>query len=259
MKTTSVSQKPELKTPEQIAKMREAGRLVAAALRTARAMAQPGTRTAEIDRAIEELFARHGAIPLFKGYPGKVPFPAVTCISLNEQVVHGIPGPLKIRAGDLVIVDVAARYQGYVADATITFGVGKVSPEAERLMEITYNGMMAGINAARPGNRLTDIGEAIERYVRRHGLSVVRQFVGHGVGREMHEPPQVQHVGPGGRGPVLRPGLCVAIEPQVNLGSPEVRFLDDGWTAVTADGSLSAHFEHTIAVTQNGPLILTLP
>jgi methionyl aminopeptidase len=244
------------KSPRELEIMREAGRIVAWTLQELKRSAEPGMTTLDLDRIAAQCFRQCGAttaIPKNYNFPGNI------CVSINDQVVHGIPGPLKIRAGDLVKVDVAARYQGYVADATITFGVGKVSPEAERLMEITYNGMMAGINAARPGNRLTDIGEAIERYVRRHGLSVVRQFVGHGVGREMHEPPQVQHVGPGGRGPVLRPGLCVAIEPQVNLGSPEVRFLDDGWTAVTADGSLSAHFEHTIAVTQNGPLILTLP
>jgi methionyl aminopeptidase len=181
-------------------------------------------------------------------------------VSVNSQVVHGIPGPLRIHEGDLVKFDVAAQYRGYVGDTTLSAVVGgKPTPEQQRLMDITYDGLMAGIEAAQVGNRLSDIGAAIQAYVERQGLQVVKEFVGHGVGRSMHEAPQVSHLGPGGRGPLLRPGMVVAIEPQVNLGSPAVMMLPDGWTAVTMDGSLSAHYEHTVAITADGPWILTDP
>jgi methionyl aminopeptidase len=176
-------------------------------------------------------------------------------------VVHGIPGPRKLKRGDLVKVDVAARYRGYVGDSTHCFAIGgqaALSERARELVQVTYDALLEGIQQALPGNRLSDIGAAIEAHVNKFGMSVVRDFVGHGVGRNMHEAPQVQHHGPGGRGPLLRPGMCLAIEPQVNLGSPAVRMLEDGWTAVTLDGSLSCHFEHTVAITPVGPEILTL-
>jgi methionyl aminopeptidase len=175
--------------------------------------------------------------------------------------VHGIPGPRKLKRGDLVKVDVAARYRGYVGDSTHCFAIGgldTLSDRARELVQVTQEALFYGISQARAGNRLSDIGAAIEAHVQAHGMNVVRDFVGHGVGRNMHEAPQVQHHGPAGRGPVLRQGMVIAIEPQVNLGSPAVRMLDDGWTAVTLDGSLSAHFEHTVAITTDGPEILTL-
>jgi methionyl aminopeptidase len=175
--------------------------------------------------------------------------------------VHGIPGPRKLKRGDLVKIDVAARYRGYVGDSTHCFAIGgseTLQPRARELVQVTRDALFQGIAKARPGNRLSDIGAAIEEHVEKFGMNVVRDFVGHGVGRNMHEAPQVQHHGPAGRGPLLRPGMCLAIEPQVNLGSAAVRMLDDGWTAVTLDGSLSCHFEHTVAITPDGPEVLTL-
>lgn len=236
--------------------MREAGRVVAATLAELRRAAQPGVTTRELDELAAEVFRRHGATSTALGYHG---FPAHICISVNNEVVHGIPGKRKLREGDLVKFDVAARLRGYVADTAATVAVGKPRPEAQRLMTVTEEALWQGIRQARPGNRLTDISHAIQTHVERHGMSVVRVFVGHGVGREMHEPPQVPHWGPPGKGPILRVGMCLAIEPQVNLGSAEVRILKDGWTAVTKDGSWSAHFEHTVAITLDGPRVLTLP
>lgn len=244
------------KTPREIEIMREAGQIVARTIQELERAAQPGVTTKELDQLAVRIFKQYGATTAI---PPAYQFPGHVCVSVNDQVVHGIPGPRKLREGDLVKVDVAASYRGYVADATRTFGVGKISPEAEELVRVAEAALMRGIEQAVPGNHLSDIGHAIETHVRRHGFSVVRDFVGHGVGRSMHEPPQVQHFGPPGRGPVLRPGICLAIEPQVNAGGPGVRILEDGWTAVTLDGSLSAHFEHTIAVTASGPVILTLP
>lgn len=236
--------------------MREAGRVVAATLAELRRAAQTGVTTRELDELAAEVFRRHGATSTALGYHG---FPAHICISVNNEVVHGIPGKRKLREGDLVKFDVAARLRGYVADTAATVAVGKPRPEAQRLMSVTEEALWQGIRQARPGNRLTDISHAIQTHVERHGMSVVRVFVGHGVGREMHEPPQVPHWGPPGKGPILRVGMCLAIEPQVNLGSAEVRILKDGWTAVTKDGRWSAHFEHTVAITPDGPRVLTLP
>jgi len=246
-----------LKSPAELKIMREAGLVVARTVREVVAAMKPGMTTKELDQIAAKSFKRQGATSTALGYHG---FPGHICVSVNSQVVHGIPGPLRIHDGDLVKFDVAAKYKGYVGDTTLSAVVGgKPTPEQERLMSITYGGLMAGIEAARPGNRLSDIGQAIQRYVERHGLKVVKEFVGHGVGRSMHEPPQVSHLGPGGRGPILRPGMVVAIEPQVNLGSAAVAMLPDGWTAVTVDGSLSAHYEHTVAITPDGPWILTEP
>jgi methionyl aminopeptidase len=246
-----------LKSPREIAIMREAGKVVAAVTRALEARAEPGMTTRDLDEIAAEMFKAAGAESTALGYFG---YPGHICVSVNDEVVHGIPGPRKLRRGDLVKCDVAARLNGYVADTTHCFAIGGLdvlSPRARELVTVTRQALLCGIEQARAGNRLSDIGAAIEAHVVKHGMSVVRDFVGHGVGRNMHEAPQVHHHGPAGRGPVLRPGMCLAIEPQVNLGSPEVRMLDDGWTAVTVDGSLSAHFEHTVAITADGPEVLT--
>jgi methionyl aminopeptidase len=244
-----------LKSMSELKIMREAGRVVALTVREIVAQMRDGMTTRDLDAIAARCFKKYGAKSTALGYFG---FPGHICVSVNEQVVHGIPGSLKVRDGDLVKFDVAARYKGYVGDTTLAAVVGgKPTPEQERLMRVTYEALMAGVEAARPGNRLSDIGHAIQSHVERNGLEVVREFVGHGVGRSMHEAPQVSHWGPPGKGPVLRPGMVLAIEPQVNLGTRAVRMLPDGWTAVTADGKLSCHFEHTVAVTENGPWILT--
>jgi methionyl aminopeptidase len=246
-----------LKSPAELKIMREAGLVVARTVREVVAAMKPGMTTKELDQIAARSFKRQGAKSTALGYHG---FPGNICVSVNSQVVHGIPGPLRINDGDLVKFDVAAQYRGYVGDTTLSAVVGgKPTHEQARLMKVTYDALMAGIEAARPGNRLSDVGHAIQRHVEQNGLEVVREFVGHGVGRSMHEPPQVSHWGPPGKGPLLRPGMVIAIEPQVNLGGREVAMLPDGWTAVTVDGSLSAHYEHTVAVTADGPWVLTEP
>ena len=247
-----------LKSPREIAIMREAGRVVAETIQALEEQAAAGMTTKDLDQIAAGCFKSVGAESTALGYFG---YPGHICVSVNDEVVHGIPGPRKLKRGDLVKVDVAARYRGYVGDSTHCFAIGgleTLAPRVQELVTVTRDALFCGISQARPGNRLSDIGAAIEEHVKEHGMSVVRDFVGHGVGRNMHEAPQVQHHGPPGRGPVLRPGMCLAIEPQVNLGSPAVRMLEDGWTAVTVDGSLSAHFEHTVAITPDGPAILTL-
>src|SRR5919204_1206496 len=247
-----------LKSAHEIAIMREAGKIVASVIAALERSAEPVMTTRDLDEIAARMFREAGAESTalnYFGYPGHI------CVSVNEEVVHGIPGPRKLKRGDLVKVDVAARYRGYVADSTGCFAVGGLAtlePQARELVQVTRDALFQGIRQARAGNRLSDIGAAIEAHVTRHGMAVVRDFVGHGVGRNMHEAPQVHHHGPPGRGPVLREGMCLAIEPQVNLGSAAVRMLEDGWTAVTVDGSLSCHFEHTVAITNNGPEILTL-
>jgi methionyl aminopeptidase len=246
-----------LKSPSELKIMREAGRVVALTVREIIHQMKPGMSTRDLDMIAAKCFRKFGAKSTALGYFG---FPGHICVSVNHQVVHGIPGPLKVKEGDLVKFDVAARYTGYVGDTTLAAVVGgKPNPEQERLMRVTREALMAGVEAARPGNRLSDIGHAIQSHVERNGLQVVREFVGHGVGRSMHEAPQVSHWGPPGKGPVLRPGMVLAIEPQVNLGSRAVTMLEDGWTAVTTDGSLSCHFEHTVAITPEGPWVLTEP
>ena len=239
--------------------MREAGRLVVQALNICREMAKPGTKTIEIDQAVEKFYAAHNATPLFKGYPGKVPFPAVTCISVNEQVVHGIPGDRKLQDGDIVGLDLGCIVDGFYGDAARTVGVGRVSDEARRLMQVTEEALRAGIACCRPGQRVGDIGHAVQTHAEAQGYSVVRDFVGHGIGTRLHEEPQVPNYGPPGRRERLVPGMCLAIEPMINVGGPAVRVLEDGWTAVTVDGSLSAHFELSVAVTEEGPWILSDP
>jgi methionyl aminopeptidase len=235
--------------------MRDAGRVVRTVLDEVAAAAVAGVSTAELDRLAEARTRELGAVPAFKGYLG---YPASVCISVNDEVVHGIPSETRIlRDGDLVGLDFGAILGGFHGDAANTVLVGRGSPEAERLVAATRDALAAGVAAARPGGRLGDIGAAVQRSAEASGFSVVREFVGHGIGRKLHEPPQVPNFGEPGTGAWMRPGLVLAIEPMVNAGLPGVRTLDDGWTAVTEDGSLSAHFEHTVAITEAGPEILT--
>lgn len=216
---------------------------------------RPGVTTAELDQLAETFIRDHGGRPAFKGYRG---FPASICPSVNEEVVHGLPGPRELREGDLVGVDVGVELQGYYGDAALTFPVGTVSDEAVKLLQVTRESLMQGIAQARAGNRVGDISHAVQSYVERNGFSVVKALVGHGIGREMHEEPAVPNFGPPGRGPRLMAGLVLAIEPMVNVGGHEVVTRSDGWTVATKDGSLSAHFEHTVAVGADGPEILSV-
>ncbi|GAB4567205.1 MAG: type I methionyl aminopeptidase [Anaerolineae bacterium] len=252
-----------LKTPEEIRLMRKAGRIVAEVHELMKRMIRPGVSTAELDAAAEDLIRRRNAIPAFKGYPhtGVNDFPATICASINEELVHGIPSPTRVlREGDIISIDVGAVYEGYYGDSAWTYPVGKISEEAQRLLEATEGALFAGIEAARAGHRLREVSAAIQRYVEERGFSVVREYTGHGIGRQMHEPPQIlNYVNPlDGDGRLeMRPGLTMALEPMVNAGGWQTRVLSDRWTVVTADGSLSAHFEHTIAVTDGEPEILT--
>ncbi len=246
-----------LKTSRELKIMREAGRIAANALKAAGAAIEPGVSTWEIDRVARRYIEGHGAKPTFLGYGG---FPASACVSINNVVIHGIPSKNRIvKEGDIVSIDVGATYQGFVGDNAWTFPCGKVSKEAQALMDATRESLMEGIKAAVAGNRIGDVGSAVQRYAEARGYSVVRSFVGHGVGAKMHEDPSVPNYGTPGRGVRLLPGMTIAIEPMVNQGVKEVKTLNDGWTTVTADGKLSAHFEKSIAITQNGPVILTMP
>lgn len=235
--------------------MREAGRITARALRAVGDAVAPGVTTAELDEVAVEVIRAAGARAAFLGYQG---YPATICASLNREVVHGIPGRRRLSEGDIVSVDVGAVIDGYYGDSARTFPVGRVSPQASRLLTATRESLEAGIACCRPGMRLGDLGAAVQAVAEGAGFSVVREYVGHGVGQAMHEDPQVPNYGTPGKGPVLLAGMVIAIEPMVNARGCEVRELDDGWTVVTADGSLSAHFEHTVAVTDDGPWILTL-
>jgi methionyl aminopeptidase len=235
--------------------MREAGRLVAEVLTTLASLVAPGVTTADLDAVAEERILAAGATPAFKGYHG---YPATICASVNEEVIHGIPsGRRVLQEGDIVSIDVGASLDGYYGDSAITLPVGQVSEEAALLLRATEESLYKAIEVARPGNRISDIGHAVQRHVEAFGFSVVREFVGHGIGQRMHEEPQVPNYGEPGRGPRLSEGMVLAIEPMVNAGRQAVRVLADGWTAVTRDGSLSAHFEHTVAVTAGDPWILT--
>jgi methionyl aminopeptidase len=244
-----------LRGREEIDAIREASRLVARTLQVLERQVRPGVTTVELDRAAETFIREQGGRPAFKGYRG---FPASICPSINDQVVHGIPGPYALREGDIVGIDVGVEKDGYFGDAAITLPVGEVSERAQRLLRVTREALMRGIAQARAGNRVGDISYAIQSHVEQHGFSVVRALVGHGIGREMHEEPQVPNYGPPARGPRLMAGQVLAIEPMVNAGAPEVVTKDDGWTIVTKDGSLSAHFEHTVAVGTDGPEILSM-
>jgi methionyl aminopeptidase len=244
-----------LKSPEEIACMRRAGRVVALAHQVLAEMIKPGISTESLDRAVAELFSREGAKPAFKGYHG---FPANICTSVNEVVVHGIPGRQVLEEGDIIGIDIGSVVDGFYGDAAATYPVGRISSEAERLLRVTEEALALGIAQAIPGRRLSDISHAIQRHVEANGYSVVRDFVGHGIGRAMHEAPQIPNYGPPGRGVRLKPGMTLAIEPMVNAGTHEVVVLADEWTVATRDGALSAHFEHTVLVTENGPEILTV-
>jgi methionyl aminopeptidase len=244
-----------LKSPREIELMRRSGRITAQVLSDLMKLARPGMATSELDRAAEEGIRRGGGLPTFKGYNG---FPASICASVNDEVVHGIPGPRVLRDGDLLSIDIGTTLEGYVSDSAVTVPVGTISPEAQRLLDVTRECLTIGIEQMQSGNHVGDIGAAVQEHAERQGYGVVRELVGHGVGRAMHEEPQVPNFGTRGTGMELRPGLVLAIEPMITERGPKVRILDDGWTVVTADGKLAAHFEHTIAVTDAGPKILTL-
>ena len=246
-----------IKSEAEIACLRKAGRIASEARTIAREAIRAGETTYAVDREVRRFIESKGARPTFLGYGG---FPASACISVNNVVIHGIPSEKQIlKAGDIVSIDVGAKYDGYHGDNAFTFPCGDVSKEAKALMDATRNSLMEGISKAVAGNRLGDIGAAVQRYVEARSYSVVRDYVGHGVGAKLHEDPSVPNYGTPGRGVRLLPGMTIAIEPMVNQGTPRVRVLGDEWTTVTADGKLSAHFEHTIAITQDGPVILTLP
>jgi methionyl aminopeptidase len=242
------------KSDRELALMREAGRIVAITLAHLEERIKPGITTAEMDALAHEIVTKHGATPSFLGYRG---FPASLCISINEELVHGLPGPRVLEEGDIVSMDFGAIYQGYHGDAAVTVAVGKISQETQRLVETTRGALEAAIAQARKGHYLGDISWAIQSYAESRGFSVVRQYVGHGVGRDMHEDPQIPNYGQPGRGILLKPGMTFALEPMVNIGSYLTQVLDDNWTVVTEDGELSAHFEHTIAITSGEPEILT--
>lgn len=243
-----------IKNSRELREMKEACVISAKALKLGGEAVEPGVTTGEIDRLIRRFIESAGAVPSFLGYGG---FPASACISVNGTVIHGIPGKQVIKAGDIVSIDVGAYLNGYHGDNAATFAAGDITPEAKALIDATRESLYEGIRAAVAGNRIGDIGAAVQRYVEVRGYSVVRQFVGHGVGTDLHEDPSVPNFGTPGRGPRLLPGMTLAIEPMVNAGSHEVKILGDGWTTVTKDGSLSAHFEHTIAITSDGPVIMT--
>lgn len=246
-----------LKTSRELAKMREAGRISQGALREAGKAVEPGVSTLELDTIVRSYIERMGAVPSFLGYGG---FPASACISVNNVVIHGIPSKKQIlKNGDIVSIDVGAYFNGYHGDNAWTFACGDVTKEAQALMDATRESLFEGISKAVAGNRIGDIGHAVQRYVEARSYSVVRDYVGHGVGARLHEDPSVPNYGTPGHGVRLLPGMVIAIEPMVNQGTHRVRVLKDKWTTVTADGQLSAHFEHTIAITPGGPVILTMP
>jgi methionyl aminopeptidase len=243
------------KSPQEIERMARAGEVVADVLALLGERARPGVTTEELDALADEFIRSRGGTPTFKGYRG---YPASICTSPNDMVVHGIPGLYALNEGDVLSVDVGVTLDGFVADSAYTFPIGEVSPEAERLLEGCKAALAAGIEQCRPGNRLSDISHAIQVVTEEHGFSVVRSLVGHGVGRAMHEEPQIPNFGEPGRGPMLSPGMTFAIEPMINAGGPDVVIHDDEWSISTSDESLSAHFEHTVAVTEDEPRILTL-
>ena len=239
----------------ELEKMRAAGRLVGQVLTALAAKVAPGVTTADLDAIAEAMIVDAGATPAFKGYRG---YPATICASVNDEVIHGIPSVQRVlNAGDVISIDVGAKLHGYYGDSAVTLAVGPISEAAATLLRVTEESLYKAIEAVKPGSRISDIGHAVQKHVEAHGFSVVREFVGHGIGAQMHEEPQVPNYGEPGRGPRLAEGMVIAIEPMVNAGKPQVKVLSDGWTAVTRDHSLSAHFEHTVAVTADGPWILT--
>lgn len=243
-----------IKSHDEIEKIARACKIVAEVLRDLRYLVKPGITTKDIEIFVDKTLAEKNAIAAFRGYRN---YPSSVCTSVNDQVVHGIPSNLRLREGDILSIDLGVYLEGFYGDGAITLPVGKISPSAERLLRVTEDALYIGIEKARPGNRVSDISSAIQRYVESHGYSVVRIFVGHGIGRSLHEEPQVPNYGSPGQGPRLREGMTLAIEPMVNEGTYDIKILDDGWTAVTADRKLSAHYEHTVAITENGARILT--
>jgi methionyl aminopeptidase len=243
-----------IKTPEQIDEMAAAGAIQARCLKMLRAKVRPGVTTDQLDLAAQRFIASQGAEPSFLGYRG---FPGSICASPNSMVVHGIPGPSELRRGDIISLDVGVTHNGWVADAAITVGVGEILPATRQLLDTTKGALFAAVEQVRPGNHLGDVSHAVQKRVEEGSLSIIRSLVGHGIGRDMHEDPQVPNYGEPGRGPELEPGMVFAIEPMVNAGGPDVRLGDDNWAVYSADGSLAAHFEFTVAVTDDGPRILT--
>ncbi len=246
-----------IKNPPEIETMREAGRVNALVLKTVREMVRPGITTQELDAVAEELIRKNGGKPAFKNYPGPYPYPATLTISINEELVHGIPGKRKLKEGDLISVDCGTVLNGFVADSAFSMGVGEISPQAQQLLEVTEKALYLGIEKMRPGNRVGDVSATIQQFVEGYNFHVPREYTGHGVGRDMHEGPLVPNFGVSGRGIPLRPGITVALEPMVMVGTHRTRVLDDQWTVISADRSLTAHFEHSVAVTENEPIILT--
>jgi len=243
-----------IKTPDEIALMRENNRILAQLFEFITPLVQPGITTAELDREAENFILSCGAKPAFKGYRG---FPATICASINEEVVHGFPGPRQLKEGDILSIDLGALKDGFYSDSARTFAVGKISDKAAKLLRVTEESLYAGIAKAVPGGRLSDIGHAVQQVVEKAGFSVIRDFVGHGIGRQLHEEPQVPNFGRKGFGPQLKIGMTIAIEPMTAAGSWQIRILEDQWTAVTLDRSLAAHFEHSVAITKDGPLVLS--
>ncbi len=244
-----------IRSNREIEKLRKAGRLTAETHTMLKEMLKPGITTIELDEAAESFIRDNGGVPAFKGYSG---FPGTICISINNEVVHGIPGHRKIETGDLVSIDTGAIVEGYYGDAARSYVVGEIDEQSKKLVQVCEECFFEGLKFAKPGHRLSDISHAIQTYVEKNGFSVVRDYVGHGVGQKLHEDPQVPHFGPPGRGPRLRKGMVLAIEPMINFGSYHVEVLDNNWTVVTADGSLSSHYENTIVITDDEPEILTL-
>jgi methionyl aminopeptidase len=242
------------KTPREIEIMREAGRIVALTHQELKKHIVPGLTTKELDKIAEAFIRKHDAIPSFKGYNG---FTGSICASVNEELVHGIPGNRVLNNGDIISIDIGAEYNGYHGDSAWTYAVGSIDEETQRLLDVTEESLYKGLNEAKPGDRLSNISHAIQTYVEANGFSVVREYVGHGIGQDLHEDPQIPHYGPPNKGPRLKPGMVLAVEPMVNAGSRYVKTLADDWTVVTVDGSMCAHFEHTIAITETGFEILT--
>ena len=244
-----------IKSDDEIAVMRQAGRILAEVLQILVAEVRPGLIISKLDRMVKEEYERRGVVPTFLGYLG---YPAHVCVSVNDEIVHGIPSGRVLQEGDLVSIDLGVTYEGFVADSALTVGVGRISPEAQQLLEVTYQSLRDGIQATRAGARMGEISHAIQSCAESAGYSVVREYVGHGVGRDMHEEPQVPNYGPRDRGLILRKGMVLALEPMVNVGGWRTKKHDDQWTVSTLDGSLSAHFEHTVAITDGDPEVLTL-
>lgn len=246
-----------LKTPAEIEVMRKAGRINAMALAEVAKNVRPGITTGQLDKIAEQLIRDHGATPAFLNYPGPYPYPATLNTSVNEELVHGLPSKRELREGDLLSVDCGTVYEGFIGDSAFSMGVGEVSAEAQKLMDVTQESLRLGIAQMLPGNHVGDVSAAVQEHVEAHGYHVPREYTGHGVGRKMHEGPQVPNYGVRGQGILLRPGMTIALEPMVLAGTHRTRVLKDQWTVVSADGSLTAHFEHSVAVTEDGPLVLT--